>query len=1010
VLEINLTTDATIPLVQTLLRNVQFNNPTGGPAYDRQVTIGLKVYDQLGVRNDTYDWPLAVKAQPDAPVITSTLTQPGLYTENGAAAGVDGTLCLSDPDRPADWAGVVVTATLVNPQAGDLLSIGGAEDGLLAGTDGTISDGKGNQIGSYEILDNGSQATITMTGGGALRLLRLIRFRSTSENPSTVRREISIRVNDGALTTTRSSFVDVKRTNDAPAFVLSSGSQTYPEDSAAVNVVASGQTVTVTDPDENTHFNGGRLVVTLVNSTNSLASLGLRNQGASPAAGQIGVSGTTLLWGSDTIGTVSGAGSNILTLSFTSELVTPELVATLASNVTLFTARQFAATDPWLVRFAFSDGALSSPVAETSVTFTPSNDAVQLATGTTSSVNFTEGGAAIRLGPSMMVADPDVSPTGSWGGRFVTVSLANATAFDSLGILNQGTAAGQINTTGNDIFAGSILIGTIVSNGAVDSNLVLRIELKAGATQAFLTSLLRSVTLFNSNVNPSVTGRNVTWTVDDDPTFGSASATTRVAIIAVNSAPSVITSTETQLPWAQFTENTTTPVIVDSGFSISDNDLNSVNSSFNGGFVRVRIYQGTSSDRLQIVAGNGITVSGTAVLFNGTQIGTFSGGTGTAAMTITLNSLSNTTLVGADAVIALGRSIAYSNVGDNPTTLQRWISFELSDSKVWSPIANRSVGVTPINDPPVIKLGAPSISFAEDTAFILADSTGTVTDLDNTVFPGGSLTAALTSNGSADDRLGIATTASITLDGTAVRYNGTAFADFTGGVGTDPLVITFRSGSVATVAAAQALYRAIYFTNVNTANPSTATRTLTFTLLDGPAADLSTGSSVQAKSIVVVGVNDLSTFSGLTDVLFVVGTSAGVLIAENGSIADVDSMDFNGGSLTAAISLNLQTGDSISLRTLSTDSATSGLFINNTTKEVFFNGIRFATFSGGTGSTTFTLSFNLNSNAVNVSAVLKRLAFKTNSTSTLQRKVTLTMRDGDGGTATADVFVNVSLV
>ena len=1010
VLDINLTTDATIPLVQTALRNVRFNNLTGGPAYDRQVTIALKVYDQFGVRNDPYYAPLAIKAQPDAPVITSTLTQPGLYTENGAASGVDGTLWLSDPDRPADWAGVVVTATLVNPQAGDLLSIGGAEDGLLAGTDGTISDGKGNQIGSYEILDNGNQAKMTMTGGVSARLLRLIRYRSTSENPSTVRREISISVNDGALTTTRSSFVDVKRTNDAPSFVLSSGSQTYPEDSAAVNVVAEGQTVTVTDPDENIHFNGGRLVVTLVNSTNSLATLGLRNQGASPAAGQIGVSGTTLLWGSDTIGTVSGVGSNILTLAFTSDLVTPELVATLASNVTLFTARQFAATDPWLVRFAFSDGALSSPVADTWVTFTPSNDAVQLATGSTSSVNFTEGGAAIRLGPSMTVADPDVSTTGSWGGRFVTVSLANATAFDSLGILNQGTAAGQINTTGNDIFAGSILIGTIVSNGAVDSNLVLRIELKAGATQAFLTSLLRSVTLFNSNVNPSVTGRNVTWTVDDDPTFVSASATTRVAIIAVNSAPSVITSTEAQLPWAQFTENTTTPVIVDSGFSISDNDLNSTNSSFNGGYVRVRIYQGTSSDRLQIVAGNGITVSGTAVLFNGTQIGTFSGGTGTAAMTITLNSLSNTTLVGADAVIALGRSIGYSNVGDDPTSLQRWISFELNDSKVWSPIANRSVGVTPINDPPVIKLGAPSISFAEDTAFILADSTGTVTDLDNTSFPGGSLTAALTSNGSADDRLGIATTAAITLDGTAVRYNGTAFADYTGGVGTDPLVITFRSGSVATVAAAQALYRAIYFTNVNTANPSTATRTLTFTLLDGPAADLSTGSSVQAKSIVVVGVNDLSTFSGLTDVLFVVGTSAGVLIAENGSIADVDSMDFNAGSLTAAISLNLQSGDSISLRTLSTDSATSGLFINNSTKEVFFNGIKFATFSGGTGTTAFTLSFNLNSNAVNVSAVLKRLVFKTNSTSTLQRKITLTMRDGDGGTTTTDVFVNVSLV
>jgi len=450
-------------------------------------------------------------------------------------------------------------------------------------------------------------------------------------------------------------------------------------------------------------------------------------------------------------------------------------------------------------------------------------------------------------------------------------------------------------------------------------------------------------------------------------------------------------------------------VIVDSGFSISDVDLNSVNSSFNGGTLRVRVSQGTSSDRLQIVSGGDITVSGTAVLYKGTQIGTFAGGTGTAALTITLNSLTNTTLVGADAVIALGRAIGYSNTGDNPTALQRWISFDLSDSKVWSPIGNRSVGVTPINDPPAITLGSPSASFREDTAFILADSLGTISDVDNTSFPGGSLTAALTANGHADDRLGISTTTAITLSGSTVLFNGTAFADFTGGVGTDPLVITFRSGTVATVAAVQALYRALYFTNVDTGNPSTAQRTLTFTLYDGVAGALSTNTATRTKTISVVSVNDASTFSGLSDVTFTVNSS-GVLLAANGAVADVDSMDFAGGSLTAAITLNLQTGDSISLQTLTGDSPTSGLFINTSTKKVLFNGIEFGSYTGGTGTTAFALTFNTNANAVNVSAVLKRLMFKTTSSSLLQRKVTLTMRDGDGGTTTADIFVNVTSV
>jgi len=76
---------------------------------------------------------------------------------------------------------------------------------------------------------------------------------------------------------------------------------------------------------------------------------------------------------------------------------------------------------------------------------------------------------------------------------------------------------------------------------------------------------------------------------------------------------------------------------------------------------------------------------------------------------------------------------------------------------------------------------------------------------------------------------------------------------------------------------------------------------------------------------------------------------------------------------------------------------------------VFFNGIEFANYSGGTGTTAFSLNFNINANSTNVSAVLKRLIFKTTSTSLLQRKITLTMRDGDGGTTTADIFVNVTL-
>ncbi|MFN7804590.1 MAG: MBG domain-containing protein, partial [Planctomycetaceae bacterium] len=592
--DLRLTAEATLPLVQKFLRNVTFDNPTGGPDYNRRVSINLKIYDSEGGRNDVYLSPLEIVAQPDAPVITSAQASPTLYTENASAIPVDGTLWLTDPDRPASWAGYVVTATLDNPQPGDLLSVAGAVDKAVAGSDGTISDGNGNQIGSYEVLAGGTQVKLTMTGGGAARLLRLINFRSTSENPNdTTTREIKIVVDDGVLTASQSAFVNVKRVNDAPVIALGGGTQTFNEDAAAVNVLTGS--ATVSDVDD-ANFNGGRLTVAIVNTANALATLGIRNVGTSPGANQIGLDGANLLWGSDVIGTVSIRPES-LAVTFTSNLATAEVVAAVASNVTLFTSRQAAPAAPFQLRFTVSDGELSSPAVDTLVAFAASNDAVQL-TGPTAAVSYTEGIGAVRLGVSMTMADPDLPAAGSLGGRLVTVSLANATLQDSLGILNQGTAAGQINVSGNDLFAGNIAIGTILSNSQVGNNLVLQIQLQAGCTQTFLTSLLRYVVLVNTNPNPSTVSRTVTWTVDDDPSFGSSSFDTRVAIVAVNSAPSVITSTEAQLPWAQYSENGAV-VIVDSGFSISDVDLNSVNSSFNGGTLRVRVSQGTSSDRLQ---------------------------------------------------------------------------------------------------------------------------------------------------------------------------------------------------------------------------------------------------------------------------------------------------------------------------------------------------------------------------------------------------------------------------
>jgi len=378
VLDLPLTADATLPLVQKFLRNVKFENPTGGPNFDRQVNIALKVYDTEGMRNDTYYSPLTVVAQPDAPVINSNQNTPFKYVENQPATPVDGTLWLSDPDLPADWAGYVVTATLQNPEDGDLLSVSGSVFGAVALNDGTISDGNGNPIGTYQVLAGGEEVQLTMTGGTASRLLRLISFRSTSDNPNnTTTRSIKIVVDDGDMTAEKTVLVDVLRVNDAPDLALPGGTQTYNEDAPAVNVLTG--LATVSDVDD-VNFNGGRLTVSIVNTTNGLATLGIRNVGTSPAAGEIGLDGNNLLWGSDVIGTVNVRPEQ-LTVSFTSDLATAGVVSAVASNVTLFTLRQFGQADPFQVRFTVFDGEFLSPAIDTQVVFVASNDPVQLGTG-----------------------------------------------------------------------------------------------------------------------------------------------------------------------------------------------------------------------------------------------------------------------------------------------------------------------------------------------------------------------------------------------------------------------------------------------------------------------------------------------------------------------------------------------------------------------------------------------------------------------------------------------------
>lgn len=106
-------------------------------------------------------------------------------------------------------------------------------------------------------------------------------------------------------------------------------------------------------------------------------------------------------------------------------------------------------------------------------------------------------------------------------------------------------------------------------------------------------------------------------------------------------------------------------------------DPNSPNH--NGGNVTVTLTaNGTADDRLEVRntgAGAGqISVSGSTVSYEGTAIGTLSGGTGVTPLVITLNSAATPT-----ATEALMRNVTFRNVSGSPSLNRRSVSFVLTD-------------------------------------------------------------------------------------------------------------------------------------------------------------------------------------------------------------------------------------------------------------------------------------------------------------------------------------------
>ena len=182
------------------------------------------------------------------------------------------------------------------------------------------------------------------------------------------------------------------------------------------------------------------------------------------------------------------------------------------------------------------------------------------------------------------------------------------------------------------------------------------------------------------------------------------------------------------------------------------------------------------------------------------------------------------------------RSVQFGTTSDNPTNATRTVSFTVNDGDVSSATVTKDVTVVPVNDAPVLtQPDATAVTYTENAAPTVIAPNITATDVDSTNLVGATITIG-TAFVSGQDVLGLGTNPQ---NGITAAFNAT-----TG---------TLTLSGTSTAANYQTALRDARYSN-NSDDPSTAPRTISFQVDDGPGPnDLS---NIVSRDLSVTAVND----------------------------------------------------------------------------------------------------------------------------------------------------------
>ncbi len=441
-------------------------------------------------------------------------------------------------------------------------------------------------------------------------------------------------------------------------------------------------------------------------------------------------------------------------------------------------------------------------------------------------LNYAIGSPAINIDANAGIVDTQT--TNYEGGTLKIAITQNGTSSDLIEILNQALIPNRtptpndISVTGNRVLYGGVQIGTFVGGTGVTP---LTILFNSNSTLTAVRYLLRDITFRTQST--SLLPRTVSVTLDNGSGPGQPATRQLNILQAANVAPVIGTGTPSALNVQP--GNT---ALIDDTLTLTDND----SFNFAGGVLTVKIATNasTSTDRIEIKnqgSGTGqIGFSGSTIKYQGTTIGTLSGGT--TSRTITFTAAATPA-----AVQALLRTITFRTTSTSAPLGTRSVQLQMSDGDGGTSLVfTKLINVVKKNQAPVIGgITATIPIFHLGKAPVIVEPSATITDADTSNFNGGSLTVKVTTNLNTFDKLRVRNQGSnigqIAISGnTTVLYGGIAIGTISGGLNGVPLVITLNSN--ANAAAVRALTRNITFETAGT-NPSLLQRTISFQLNDG---------------------------------------------------------------------------------------------------------------------------------------------------------------------------------